>query len=128
MDDPNLSSAPQPTPHMGLGESPLDSLEVEDLADVFVCLRGPCQHYVETLEPAAVHNPEEGLMARNRTCLLLKSDLTEGTVLDCNRWEPQNSVAQDYCNRSREEYWKANPQHDPRTADTIRLSQIRRTK
>ena len=95
------------------------------LADEFICLRGPCQHYMDQVEPADVHNPEAGLIQRTRTCLLLQSDLTEATVHDCNRWEPRGPIDQAVIDTARADYWAKNPRHAPE-ADSFRLSTIRR--
>lgn len=110
---------------------PVDPSEliVGELADVFVCLRGPCSHYMEQTEPAEVHNVEEGLLQTTRTCLVKTgADLTEQTVYDCNLWSPITAASVAERTAAREAYWAANPQHDPRTADTTRLTQIRRGK
>lgn len=123
----DVTTPPVPLPSAP-PESSLETLEVDDLSDVFVCLRGPCSHYVEQLSPANVHNAEENLRQVSRTCLLLKADLTDDLVLDCSRWEPPGPIAQSMIKDAREAYWKLNPHHDPRTADTTRLTQIRRSK
>lgn len=72
---------------------PLPQARPED----FVCLRGPCRHYVEIGSLADVEDrvdiADYRPMQINRMCRVIPGiqiDLTDDAVLDCNRWDPED--------------------------------------
>lgn len=98
-----------------------------------VCLRGPCRHYWELRAEVEVENPDtfgpDGLVDETgtplpvpqqitRTCTVhpgTETDLAEGAVVACNRWDPQLATDPDLKARltRRETYYKINPTHRP---------------
>lgn len=99
----------------------------------FICLRGPCRHYwelesfIETGNPKGTFGPnglkdaegrairEPRQISRSCTNAVPETELTEGTIFDCNRWDPL--LPDDTKARSKriEKFYKINPHHRPAT-------------
>lgn len=77
--------------------------------DNFVCLRGPCRHYIEIHSFAEVetrglnHVPKQ----INRMCKVISGveiDLTDDCVFHCSEWDPLDSVDVQARERRRQRY------------------------
>lgn len=86
---------PPMAPDGGIMPMPLDLPPPlpKAVPEEFVCLRGPCRHYVELTSLAEVEVKVEGWqpVQKNRYCRVLQGaylDLTEDSVFECNRWDP----------------------------------------
>ena len=100
--------------------------------DLFICLRGPCRHYMQIETFFASGNPkdtwddDDGLrdpetnepvrMPRQitRTCLVhpgTETELTDDIVYDCNRWSPMTSREVRRETKRRSKYLKLHPDH-----------------
>lgn len=91
---------PPPAPDGGIPPMPLDLPPPIPPAspEEFVCLRGPCRHYIELESLAEVEVKIEGYqpVQKNRYCRVIPGvylDLTEDSVFGCNRWDPEESDA-----------------------------------
>lgn len=79
----------------------------------FVCLRGPCKHYMELRQNFPVGN-SAGTLERlpvqiSRSCLRLvgvEIELTDTTVRDCNQWDPTDDVLVQLRRTNREKFTK----------------------
>lgn len=65
-----------------------------------ICLRGPCQHYVEIITRAQTMNARGTLpkapRSTNRFCTVIPSgetDLTDELVEECSHWTPRDELA-----------------------------------
>lgn len=59
-----------------------------------ICLRGPCRFLVAIITKFETTNElEHPVRQHNRWCSVIQGDaieLTEMTVFDCNKWDPEN--------------------------------------
>lgn len=80
--------------------------------DNFVCLRGPCRHYLQITQNFPIGNAA-GTLERLpvqvvRSCMRISGmevDLTDATIRDCNQWHPEDESLVQLRNTKREE-WK----------------------
>lgn len=99
----------------------LQSQAVEQLRPVpaatpenFVCLRGPCVHYLEIISIADVNAPtlKRDPVQLNRFCRAIPGielDLTEDCVFRCSDWDPTAPKVLHALQARREEYLNNNP-------------------
>ena len=121
---------PPLAPDGGLPHLPLDPPPPLPKAtpEEFVCLRGPCCHYVEMVSPAGVEVKVEGYepVQVNRYCRVIPGvylDLTEDSVFSCNRWDPEDEADLARLEHHRREYLNAHP--GCAQADTARVEKRR---
>ncbi len=75
------------------------------------CLRGPCRYYVQIVTKAEIQNKlDQPVKQQNRYCTVIPGDaieLTDLTVYECNKWDPEDSVMAEVEDREhRREYYK----------------------
>ena len=89
----------------------------------FVCLRGPCKHYLEIRSPAELENRGVGYLPEqiSRYCRAISGAvlaLDDDAVFGCSEWDPRT---EDYTlKQRREQYMKANPACSTADAERIR--------
>lgn len=87
------SSMPPVAPDGGFAPALLGEAEsIPEATEVnFVCLRGPCRHYMQYMTWFPAGNTEGTFSQITRYCCKLPTkhiDLTEELVRDCNQWDP----------------------------------------
>lgn len=99
---PNIVMDPEPLP--------------EATPEHFICLRGPCRHYMETSVMFPASNPRGQLKKPKqitRMCSALPQtymDLTDENVYTCSKWSPLTPAELTAEEQLREDYYQRNPQ------------------
>lgn len=91
----------------------------------WICLRGPCRHYMRMVGVAELGNPE-GTFEKDAIprqhyhwCLGIPgqyTDMGEDMIFECNRWDPVDEDAPEHLarERRRSKYLQLHPDHDPK--------------
>jgi hypothetical protein len=122
-----IHAGPDGAPLPFVGEAP--SIPPRS-ADNWVCLRGPCRHYMHIVGTAAIGNPrgtfEEGKEPRQLYdwCLVFNGeplDMEDDAIFACSHWDPQDpdDVEVMQRERRRSKFLKLYPQYIPTPADDI---------
>lgn len=101
--------------------------------DNWVCLRGPCRHYMHVVSAGEIGNPAGSFDKDNggpgeaprqhyHWCTAITgqyTDMGEDLVFDCNRWDPIDEDAPEILGRERRrsKYLKLHPEHAPITPE-----------
>jgi len=111
------SQLPPIAPDGGFSPAIGEPFKIPDaIPENFICLRGPCHYYMESIMVFGAGNtrdslPREPLLVTRR-CLRIPGyeiDLSDELVRDCNRFDPMSPEEVSTLEVRRNRYYQANP-------------------